>query len=204
MRVAWKAHAGDYWTARIGPCWITLSLMSPYHARAREHRETINRTWIYSVRDPLKNETLVEDAIFEVERRRYDGGDQEARDRAVALARELAPCKRQRTKREALAPESIAWLEDLLLETLRRSYGTWRENTARYGRGVYPEPRLSTALIALEAAQYGGRPDDLDVSKKRFYSIVAAALNRLKKRGLVTSSSGLDYSNKPARLWEPT
>jgi hypothetical protein len=204
MRVAWKAHAGDYWTAHIGPCWITLSRMSPYHARAREYRENIDRTWIYSVRDPLKDETLVEDGIFEVARKRYEGGDQEAKERAVELARQIAPCKRVRQKREALAPESRAWLEERLLEALRRSYTTWRDNVARYGRGIYPEPRLSTALLALEASQYGGRPDDLDVAKKRFYAIVATTLERLKKRGLVTSSSGLDYSSKPAKLWEPT
>ncbi|HSX23429.1 MAG TPA: hypothetical protein VLE97_11700 [Gaiellaceae bacterium] len=203
MRVAWKAHAGDYWTARVGPCWITLSRMSPYHPRARDHREVIDRTWVYSVRDPLGGKTLVEDGVFEVARDRYEGGDQEARERAVALTRELAPCKRTRTKRDPVAPLSAAWLEERLLDALRRSYGTWRENTARYGRGVYPEPRLSTALLALEAAQYGGRPDDLDVPKKRFYAIVVATLGRLKKQGLVTSSSGLDYSNKPARLWEP-
>jgi|SRR5574342_73045 hypothetical protein len=204
MRVAWKAHAGDYWTARIGPCWITLSRMSPYHPRARERRDAIDRTWVYSVRDPLGDTTLVEDGVFEVARERYDGGDQEARDRAVALARALVPCKRVRVKRAKPASSSVAWLEEHLLKTLRKSYDAWRENTARYGKGVYPEPRLSTALLAMEMSQYGGRPDDLDVPKKRFYSIVTTTLYRLKKQGLVTSSTGLDYSNKPTRLWEPT
>lgn len=203
MRVAWKAHAGDYWTAHIGPCWITLSRMSPYHARASEHREALDRTWVYSVRDPLKDETFVEDGIFEIERKRYEGGDKEAKERVVAIARQIAPCKRTHRKREAPASESVTWLENRLLETLRQNYGAWRDSIARYGRGTYPEPRLSTALLAIDAAQYGGRPDDLDVPKKRFYAIVAAALERLKKRGLVTSSSGLDYSNKTTRLWEP-
>jgi hypothetical protein len=155
------------------------------------------------VRDPAKNETLVENDIFEITRKRYEGGEREAQEHAVALARKLAPCKRSRAKRAAISAASITWLEDRLLDMLRDSYNAWRENTARYGRGVYPEPRLSTALVVKDIAQIGGRPDDLDVVSKRFYTIVVAALGRLKKRGLVVTSEGLDYANKPSRLWEP-
>ena len=118
------------------------------------------------------------------------------------MAREIAACKRVRRERDALEPESVAWLEHRLLETLRVSYTRWRESVARHGKGVYPEPRWPTSLLAGEAAQYN-RPEDLQVSDKRFYDLVRATLDRLRRRGLVASSMGVDDRGREARLWEP-
>src|SRR5574341_1052609 len=181
MRVAWKETKDGVWIAHVGPCWISLRQMPWYHPQAREHREAIDRTWIYSVRHYAPGElgSDVTDGVFEVDRAPREGG-----------------------AREALDPASVAWLEQRLLDTLRESYAAWRDNTARYGRGVYPEPRWSTARLAGEAAQYS-RPDDLDVSRKRFYEIVHAALGRLKRRKLVVSSQGLDDRGRATTLWEP-
>lgn len=95
----------------------------------------------------------------------------------------------------------MLWLENRLLETLRDSYTRWRESR-RYS-ATYPEPRWSTALLALEAAQYH-RPDDLEVADKRFYSLVRTTLERLRRRGLVVGSTGLDDRGRETTLWEPT
>lgn len=204
MRVAWKETKDGVWIAHVGPCWISLRQMPWYHPQAREHREAIDRTWIYSVRHYAPGElgSDVTDGVFEVDRAPREGGVRQAKEKAVTLARAYEICKRPRRAREALDPASVAWLEQRLLDTLRESYAAWRDNTARYGRGVYPEPRWSTARLAGEAAQYS-RPDDLDVSRKRFYEIVHAALGRLKRRKLVVSSQGLDDRGRATTLWEP-
>jgi hypothetical protein len=209
VRVAWKKYGDDpSWIARIGSCMIALREMQWHDPLAQEHRQAIvdGTAWRYAVRhyshdDMTKSETLAEGVIVVV-RVRYDGGLRQAQARVVELTREIAACKRVRRERDALEPESIEWLEHRLLETLRVSYTRWREMTARYGKGVYPEPRWWTALLALEAAQYH-RPDDLVVSNKRFYDLVRAALERLRRRGLVASSTGADDRGREARLWEP-
>lgn len=203
MRVAWKETDSGHWLAHIGPCWISLRQMDWYHPQARERREKIDRTWIYSVRHftPDANADL-EEGVFEVERAPRDGGIRQAKERAVTLARAFEACKRSRVVREALEPASNTWLEQRLLDTLRESYAAWRKNVASCGRGVYPEPRWSTARLAGEAAQYS-RPDDLDVGKKRFYTIVKSALDRLKRRKLVVTTLGLDDQDRETMLWEP-
>lgn len=204
MRVAWKEPESGHWIAHIGPCWISLSLMAWHHPQAREHREAIDRTWIYNIRHYAKDLTGSDltEGVFEVDRAPRDGGARMAKERAVTLARTFELCKRPRTVREAPKPESIAWLEQRLYDTLRTSYASWRKNTAGFGRGVYPEPRWSTALLAGEAAQYS-RPDDLNVSSKRFYALVRAALDRLKRKKLVSTSQGLDDRGRETTLWEP-
>jgi hypothetical protein len=204
VRVAWKETEDGHWLAHIGPCWITLRPMDWYHPQAREHRDAIDRTWIYSVRHyaPDLAASDITEGVFEVDRASRDGGARQAKEKVVVLARAFEVCKRPRRAREALEPESAAWLEQRLLDTLRTSYASWRKNTASFGRGVYPEPRWSTALLAGEAAQYT-RPDDLDVSSKRFYTLVRAALDRLKRKKLVASSQGLDDRGRETTLWEP-
>lgn len=222
MRVAWE-ESDNTWLARIGPCYVSLRQMDWHDTQAREHREALDRTWIYSIRhfpEGTFESSMLAEGVFEVMRRRYDGGLNEAQHRAVDIARELALCKRTHRKREALDPEAIVWLEERLLETLRESYTRWRATVAdvkqRAAAGdplaretlwiglnrVYPEPKWWTARLALEAAQYN-RPDDLDVSNKRFYVLVRNTLERLKRRGLVTSSSGLDDDGHETTLWEP-
>jgi len=203
MRVAWKETEDGTWIAHIGPCWITLRPMPWYHPQAREHREAIDRTWIYSVRQ-IGLETPSRDlteGVFEVDRTFRDG-ERQAKDRVITLARALEVCKRPRRTREPLQTESVDWLENRITETLRESYASWRDRTAQFGRGVYPEPRWSTARLANEAAQYR-RPDDLDVGGKRFYTLVRAALDRLKRRKVVVSSQGLDDRGRETTLWEP-
>jgi len=204
MRVAWKETEDGTWIAHIGPCWITLRSMPWYHPQARDHRDAIDRTWIYSIRqlgaESLEHRDLTE-GVFEVERSSRDG-ERQAKDRVVTLARALEVCKRPRRTREPLEATSVDWLENRLTETLRESYASWRDRTARFGRGVYPEPRWSTALLAKEAAQYS-RPEDLDVTDKRFYALVRAALDRLKRRKVVASSQGLDDQGRETTLWEP-
>lgn len=190
--------------AMIGPCSISLRLMEWYDSRAREFRESIDRAWVYSVRhhtNIAEAETLAE-GVFEVGQTRYEGGLRQAQEHAVEIAREFTPCKRMRRTREALDPTSVEWLEHRLLDSLRTSYDRWRENNARYGRGVYPEPRWSTALLADEAAQYH-RPDDLEVPDRRFYSLVRTTLERLRRRGLIVGSTGLDNQGRETTLWEP-
>lgn len=228
MRVAWTEYEG-MWLGRIGPCHFMLREMSWSDPRAREHREAIDRMWTYSIRhypdpdDLTKAETLDEGA-FEVARTRYDGGLRQAQERLVEIARKTGACKRTRRQREALEPESIAWLEARLLDTIRTSYASWHQNVAHLKaqaaagdrsaqdalyweqvsrRPVYPEPRWSTARLAGEAAQYS-RPDDLDaLSDKRFYALVHTTLERLKRRGLLASSAGPDDRGRETRLWEP-
>lgn len=205
MRVAWKETSDGTWIANIGPCWITLRQMEWHHPQAREHREAIDRTWIYSIRHFTAAEMTSSDlteGVFEVERAPYDGGTRQAKERVVTIARTFEICKRTRAVRAPLKSESVDWLEERLLDTLRASYTSWRENTARAGRGVYPEPRWSTARLADEAAQYN-RPDDLDVTDKRFYTLVRSALDRLKRRKLVVTSTGLDDRGRETTLWEP-
>jgi hypothetical protein len=205
VRVAWKETETGHWIAHIGPCWISLRPMEWHHPQAREHRDAIDRTWIYSVRHyapDLAGSDLTE-GVFEVDRTPHAGGTRQAKDRAVTLARAFELCKRPRRVREVLKPESVAWLDQRLIDTLRESYAAWRKNVESYGRGVYPEPRWSTARLAGEAAQYS-RPDDLDVSGKRFYALVSATLSRLKRRKLVASSQGLDDRGRETTLWEPT
>lgn len=178
--------------------------MEWHHPRAREHRDAIDRTWIYSLRhfSPELTASDLTEGIFEVDRTSRSGGDRQAKEKAVAIARTFALCKRARPVREALAPTSAQWLEQRLLETLRVSYASWRKNTTSFGRGAYPEPRWSTALLAGEASQYN-RPDDLDVGGKRFYDLVRSALDRLKRRKLVVTSRGLDDRDRETTLWEP-
>jgi hypothetical protein len=206
MRVAWKETADGHYIAHVGPCWISLRPMDWYHPQAREHREAIDRIWIYSVRQfspsTMAGSDLTE-GVFEVEQTSREGGARQAKERAVALARAFEICKRPRRVREAIAPESVGWLDQRLLDTLRESYASWRESVSRVGRGVYPEPRWSTARLAAEAAQYS-RPEDLDVDTRRFYALVAAALKRLKRKKLVASSRGLDDRGHETALWEPT
>ncbi len=203
MRVAWKETDSGHWLAHIGPCWISLRQMDWYHPQAREHREAIDRTWIYSVRHFTPDaSTDLEEGVFEVKRSSRDGGVRQAKERAVTLARVFEACKRAHVVRDALTPTSTEWLEQRLLDTLRDSYAAWRKNVASYGRGLYPEPRWSTARLAGEAAQYN-RPDDLDVGKKRFYAIVKSALDRLKRRKRVVTTSGLDDQGRETTLWEP-
>lgn len=204
MRVAWKETEDGHWLAHVGPCWITLHPMDWHHPQAREHRETIDRTWIYTIRhygSELTGSDLT-DGIFEVDRAPFDGGVRQAKDKAIAIARTFEVCKRPRRTREAIAPESVAWLEQRLIGTLRESYGHWRKNISIYGRGTYPEPRWSTARLAAEAAQYS-RPDDLDVSGKRFYELVRAALDRLKRKKAVVTTQGIDDRGRETTLWEP-
>jgi hypothetical protein len=211
MRVAWKEY-GDRdpsWLARIGPCSIAIREMQWHDPLAQEHRQAIvdGTAWRYSIRnyphedDMTRSEVLAEGVIV-VEQRRYEGGLRLAQARAVEMAREIAACKRVRRERDALEPESVIWLEHRLLETLRVSYTRWREMNARYGKGTYPEPRWWTALLAGEAAQYH-RPDDLQIPNKRFYSIVRTTLERLRRRGLVASSTGADDQGRETTLWEP-
>lgn len=204
VRVAWKETKDGTWIAHIGPCWITLRPMEWHHPQAREHREAIDRTWIYNIRHyaPEAVGSDLTDGVFEVERTARDGGARMAKDRVVTLARAFEICKRARRSREALDPTSVAWLDQRLIDTLRGSYATWRENTTRYGRGVYPEPRWSTARLADEAAQYN-RPDDLNVTSKRFYELVRTALERLKRQKLVVTTQGLDDRGRETTLWEP-
>jgi hypothetical protein len=204
MRVAWKETDDGTWLAHIGPCWITLRPMEWHHPQARAHRDAIDRTWVYSIRH-YSSEAVgsdLDEGVFEVAQTARDGGARQAKERVITLARAFELCKRVRRARPALDPASTAWLEQRLLDTLRDSYTTWRDNNARYGRGVYPEPRWSTARLADEAAQYH-RPDDLNVSKKRFYELVRAALDRLKRRDLLVTSLGLDDRGREAPLWEP-
>jgi hypothetical protein len=174
-----------------------------YHPEARQR--PIDRTWIYSVRqfgaDSLEGTDLTE-GVFEVDSVSRDG-ERQAKDRAILLARDLGVCKRTRRTRDPVQPSSVEWLENRLTETLRESYASWRDRTARFGRGVYPEPRWSTARLALEAAQYN-RPDDLQVTDKRFYTLVRSALDRLKRRKIVVSSQGLDDQGRATTLWEPS
>jgi hypothetical protein len=204
MRVAWKETEDGHWLAHIGPCWISLRPMEWHHPQAREHREAIDRTWIYSVRhfSPELTASDLTEGIFEVEHTSRSGGIRQAKDRAVTITRTFELCKRARAVREALTPASAQWLEQRLLDTLRASYASWRKNTSTFGRGVYPEPRWSTALLAGEAAQYN-RPDDLDVGGKRFYALVRTALDRLKRRKLVVTSQGVDDRGRETTLWEP-
>jgi hypothetical protein len=82
---------------------------------------------------------------------------------------------------------------------LTRSYADWRAYGARLGRR---EPTWSTALVALELSQYA-RPDELRVADKRFYQLVYAALGKLARRKLVTSSTGIDDRGRETRLWAP-
>lgn len=216
------------WLGRIGPCYLVLREMSWSDPRAREHRDAIDRMWVYTIRhypdaDVTAAETLAEGA-FEVARTRYSGGLREAQERLVEIARDAGVCKRARRQREAPDPEAIAWLEARLLETIRTSYATWHQNVARLKeqaaagdrsaqealyyeqvsrRPVYPEPRWSTARLADETAQYS-LPDDLDaLSDKRFYALVYNTLERLKRRGLLASSAGPDDRGRETRLWEP-
>ena len=204
MRVAWKESSDGTWIAHVGPCWITLRPMEWHHPQAREHRDAIDRTWIYSIRhySPEAVGSDLTDGVFEVAQTARDGGARQAKEHAITLVRAFEICKPLRRKRAALDPDSIAWLEQRLLDTLRESYATWRDNTARYGRGVYPEPRWSTARLAEEAAQYQ-RPDDLAVGSKRFYELVRAALDRLKRRKLLITTQGLDDRGRETTLWEP-
>lgn len=202
MRVGWKEYY-ESWIARIGPCMISLRRMTWYDARASEFRETIDRAWTCTVRvydsdDPTKADTIAE-AAFETTRVYYDGGLREAQNRAIEIARETGRCKRVKREREALSSEAVEWLENRLLETLRDSYARWRENR-RYS-SHYPEPQWSTALLAMEAAQYH-RPDELEVSDKRFYSLVRTTLERLRRRGLVAGSVGV-VDGRETTLWEP-
>ena len=203
MRIAWK-KTDDHWLAHIGPCWISLRPMDWYHPQARDHREAINRTWIYTIQhfSPELTASGLTEGIFEVDRAPFDGGVRKAKEHVVAIARAFEVCKRPRHAREAIEPASVAWLEQRLLSTLRESYAYWREKVSSYGRGNYPEPRWSTAQLAGDAAQYT-RPDDLDVTDKRFYLFVRAALDRLKRRKLVTTSHGLDDRGRATTLWTP-
>jgi hypothetical protein len=221
MRVAWN-ESDKTWLARIGPCYVSLRQMDWHDTQAREHRDAIDRTWIYSVRhfpEGTYESSMLAEGIFEVARS-YSSGLYEAQHRAVNIARELALCKRTHRKREVLDPEAIAWLEERLLETLRESYTRWRATVAdvkqRAAAGealaretlwiglnkIYPEPKWWTARLALDAAQYS-RPDDLNVSDKRFYVLVRNTLERLKRRGLITASTGLDTDGHETTLWEP-
>lgn len=219
MRVAWKEDGGT-WFAYIGRCSITVRQMDWYHPEARERRETFHRTWIYSVRHHAEDFTSSQltEGIFEVPG--DYGTETQAQAHAVAIAREFVLCKRRpRLQRKALEPESVAWLEERLLETLRTSYTDWRKSVANVKRlaeegdrwaqqalwdlrKIYPEPKWSTAQLAAEAAQYH-RPDDLDVTDKRFYVIVRSALDRLKRRKLIAASTGLDDEGRETTLWEP-
>lgn len=203
MRIAWKQYGADMWIGRIGACMISLRQMSWHDPRAREFREMIDRAWVASIReyDNDMNATTIAEAAFETAHQFYDGGLQEAQKRAVEIARETGRCKRAKREREALSPEAVDWLENRLLETLRTSYARWRDQTARFGKGVYPEPAWSTARLADEAAQYH-RPDELEVSDKRFYSLVRTTLERLRRRGLVASSGGV-VEGRETTLWEP-
>jgi hypothetical protein len=230
MRVAWKRH-DEYWFASIGPCQLMLRPMHWSDVRAREHREAVveDRAWVYGIRhypDRLDLESRVDlaEGVFEVTRRAYDGGVREAQERAVEIAREFAVCRRERQRREAPEAASIEWLENRLLETLRDSYKNWRESVARIEaqaaagdrsaqealyyskisrRPMYPEPKWTTARLAAETAQYS-LPDDLDaLSDKRFYQAVYNTLERLRRRGLLVSSTGVDDRGREARLWEP-
>jgi hypothetical protein len=229
MRVAWKQF-DDLWFASIGPCQLMLRLGRWSDPFAQTEREAVieERAWFYAVyhypdsSNPERVD-LVEGA-FVVQRRAYDGGVREAQARAVEIARELTLCKRQRSRREVLDPASVAWLENRLLDTLRTSYEKWRQNVAwikeraaagdrsaqdalyyeqSSRRPIYPEPKWTTARLANETAQYS-LPDDLDaLSDKRFYDAVYNALERLRRRDLVVSSSGLDDRGRETRLWEP-
>lgn len=204
MRVAWKETDDGTWIAHIGPCWITLRPMEWHHPQSREHRDAIDRTWVYSIRhySPEAVGSDLDDGVINVEQNERDGGVRQAKERAITVVRAFELCKRVRRTRAAIDPTSTTWLEQRLLDTLRESYKTWRDNAAHHGRGVYPEPRWWTARLADEATQYH-RPDDLNVGSKRFYELVRAALERLKRRKLLVTSLGLDDLGHETTLWEP-
>jgi len=230
VHVAWKEYEG-LWFASIGPCRLMVRPMDWSDTRARDHRDAVieNRAWVFAVYhypdalDIDSRVTLTEGA-FEVVRVAYDGGVREAQERVVELARELDLCRRQRQRREAPPAEDVAWLDDKIMEILQSSYARWRENNARLRaqaeagdklaqevlyseritrRPTYPEPRWSTARLAAEVSQYS-LPDALDdLSDKRFYQAVHSALERLRRRRLVASSTGPDDQGRETRLWEP-
>jgi len=203
--------------------------MAWHDAAAKEHREAVieNRAWVYTIFQytPGTDEReIIGTGVFDVVRARYNGGLREAQEHVVEIARSHENCKRVRKAREALDPEAIAWLEARLLDTLQTSYARWRENVARLrrdaeagdrnaqealyyerssGRPLYPEPKWTVGRLANETAQYH-LPDELDVlTDKRLYETVRAALERLKRRRLATSSTGIDDRGREAKLWEP-
>ncbi len=228
MRVAWKEHGnGDpIWFARIGLCTIALREMRWHDSAYRENR------WVYTVYhypglapggDGSIEREILDEGNFDVVRVRWDAGLREAQDRAVEIARKVTLCKRPRRQREALSPEAATWLEAKLLDIIQSRYNEWKDSNARLcaaaeagdrsaqdaiyyqrasGRSLYPEPQLSTARLADEVAQYT-MPEELEAqSDKRFYDLVRTALDRLRKAGAITTSTGV-YRGREVKLWEP-
>lgn len=87
-------------------------------------------------------------------------------------------------------------LDALLHRIITEAYDNYR----RYGGR---EPTLTTSLLADDVA-FNRMFDDLDVLRpERRRSLVDAALRRLQKRGLVTTSLCPGERHAEVKCWEP-
>jgi hypothetical protein len=94
--------------------------------------------------------------------------------------------------------QARVWAEDALLAIIRDYYDLWRSSAVQRS-----EPCLTAASLFDELAQRN-QPDAYQfLSKKHQRLIVFSALESLRKKGRLGSSTGEGGSGREARCYEP-
>lgn len=99
-------------------------------------------------------------------------------------------------RRRWLTPEQRDELDDLLHHIIVEVYDNYRQ----YGNR---EPVLTTSLLVDDVTFNHGFADFNALSPKRRRSLVDAALRRLQRRGLITSSLCSGERRAEVHCWEP-
>ncbi len=204
MRVAWDKSANNMWTAIIGSCVIILSEKEWFQYQPGDVR---GNDWTYGVRfygpyipGGQREVEVLDEGSFTVERESWRGGEEQAKDRVVEIARHHVRCKRARIKRE-YDEEWLTELAEDMLPTIQRAQERYdmEKKYNRYGAIDLTKFFPSTGYFVGnynpdENAHYLGR-GHTPAEIRRAVNVV---LRRLESAGTIEG-----YTSGHNRYWMP-